>query len=771
MKHRFSHLLFILVIILTALPCFAGEKISYRLQIQVQGGGTVNPGVGDFYYDAGTYAFINAVPNADWAFDHWEGAISGTDLFTQIQMNSNKTVTAVFVPAVWQLTLEHIGNATGFTSLPPGVYGFKNGDKVSLSAGTSPGVYFGGWTGDVLSNEEFIQFVMNSNKHIIARFTNTGYILNISVIGPGGTTPLQGTPHRYSEGLCIFVQSYSNDPLWRFDHWEGDIGNNEPRYYILLELTMDQDRNITAVFIEKPWYNLKLEIIGEGGVSLTQGFEEPITLYTGVHEFSIIEWTYIRCERINTSPIWKFLRWEGDFGDTLPTYQRCAFSMDKDRYVRCVFTNLTQVPDVIGTAQSNAETIIANSSLTIGNITELCSDDYPSGYVVDQNPTAGTTVEIGNSVSLWVSTGPCPVWVPNVIGMLREEAENIIVAANLKLGNITERCDDVIEMGKVIRQNPSAGEQVSPGSFVDIVVSLGPCPEGIIEGEGIAEGEGIIEGEGVAEGEGIIEGEGCFWTEACPNFDYEGMKIGNYVGQLWAACDVNQSGIPDAWEIEVVKYLLCNPQGIWENEFICKFNENYQQLKTEPYFYSSCYLFRHALTGLLTIGTNIEVLKNLFLLSKNYSAFEYPSDYFPLLPDTDIDNDGLTNYEEYRMVAEFNGDKAAFVKNIFNPSPVPPFHSGDTNQDNKIDLGELLRIIQFLNSSGFHCEEGTEDGYAPGYDESYDFSCPRHAADYSPPDWHISLEEILRMIQFFNSKGYQVCPFISEDNYCPIFLN
>ncbi len=765
MKHRFFLLSFMLVVILTAFPCFAGEKISFRLRIQVQGGGTVNPGVGDFYYEAGTYAFINAVPNADWAFDHWEGAITGTDMFAQIRMDGNRTVTAVFVPAVWRLTLEHIGNAVGFTSFPPGVYGFKDGDKVSLSAGTSPGVYFGGWRGDVASNEEFIQFVMNSNKYITARFTNTGYTLNISVIGPGGTTPLHGTPHRYSEGLSIFVYSYSNDPLWRFDHWEGDIGNNEPRYYILLELTMDQDRNITAVFIEKPWYNLKLEIIGEGGVSFVKGFEEPIILSTGIHEFSIIEWTYIRCERIITSPTWKFLRWEGDFGDTLPTYQRCAFSMDRDRYVRCIFTNLTQVPNVIGTSRNTAETIITSTDLTVGDITELCSDDYPSGYVIDQNPSAGTTVEIGNSVSLWVSTGPCPVSVPNVIGMSRGEAEDIIVAANLKLGSITEQCNDEIEQDKVISQNPSAGEQLSPGSFVNIVVSSGPCPEGIIEGEGVTEGEGIIEGEGA------VEGEGCIWTATCPNFDYEGMKIGSYVGQLWANCDVNQSAIPDAWEIEVVKYLLCNPQGIWENEFICKFIENYQQLQKEPYFHSSYYLFRHVLTGLLTIGTNIDVIKDRFLLSKNYSAFEYPSDNFPLLPDADIDNDGLTNYEEYLMVAELNGNKDAFVKNIFNPSLIPPIHSGDINQDNKIDLGELLRIIQFLNSSGFHCEEGTEDGYAPGYDESFDFSCPRHAADYLPPDWHISLEEILRMIQFFNSNGYRVCPFISEDNYCPIFLN
>lgn len=768
MKHRLFSILFILVVI-TALPCFAGEKISYRLRIQVQGGGSVNPGVGDFYYQAGTTAFINAIPNADWAFDHWEGAISGTELYAQILMNGNKTVTAVFVPAQWRLTIEHSGDATGNTFPAPGIYGFLDGQVVGITAGTSAGVYFGGWTGDVVSNEEFIQVVMNSDKYINARFTNTGYTLTINVVGQGGTVPLHGTPHRYSEGLVISVSSYVNNSLWRFDHWEGDIGLNEPRYYILLELPMDQNRNITAVFIEKPFYKLTLEIIGEGSVSLREGFNDPILLSTGIHELDFIEWTFIRGERVETHPGWKFLRWEGDYGDTSPTYQRCSFSMDKNRYVRCIFTNKTQVPDVVGLTQNIAETTLQNNDLTVGDIIEVCSDVYASGYVVDQNPSAGTTVEIGNSVSLWVSTGPCPVLVPDVIGMVKEEAQSTILEIGLTVGSISEQCNDEIEVDRVISQNPSAGELIPPGSVVNIVVSSGPCPEGTVEGtyEGTPEGEGTIEGSI----EGTPEGEGCFWSETCPDFNYEGIKIGYYLGILWDNCDANNSGIPDAWEMEIVKYLLCNPQGIWENQFICKYNENYNLLKTESLYSGSYYLFRHILTGLLTLGINLDSLKNLFFFSNIYSPFEYPSETFPLFPDADIDNDGYTNYEEYLWVSELNGNKENFVTNIFNPPPVPDIHSADTNQDSKISLAELLRIVQFFNSSGFHCEEGTEDGYAPGYDESFDFSCSRHTADYLPPDWHISLEEILRMIQFFNSNGYQICPFMSEDNYCPIFLN
>jgi len=43
-----------------------------------------------------------------------------------------------------------------------------------------------------------------------------------------------------------------------------------------------------------------------------------------------------------------------------------------------------------------------------------------------------------------------------------------------------------------------------------------------------------------------------------------------------------------------------------------------------------------------------------------------------------------------------------------------PYHSADRDQDHKISLSELLRMIQFYNLDGLHCAPGTEDGYAPG---------------------------------------------------------
>jgi hypothetical protein len=88
-------------------------------------------------------------------------------------------------------------------------------------------------------------------------------------------------------------------------------------------------------------------------------------------------------------------------------------------------------------------------------------------------------------------------------------------------------------------------------------------------------------------------------------------------------------------------------------------------------------------------------------------------------------------------------------------------------------LSELLRVIQFYNSLGLHCADlpgDTEDGYVPGPGANQ--GCAPYDTDYNPQDWVISLSELLRMIQFYNSLGYSYCPGMgTEDGFCPGLQN
>ena len=92
-------------------------------------------------------------------------------------------------------------------------------------------------------------------------------------------------------------------------------------------------------------------------------------------------------------------------------------------------------------------------------------------------------------------------------------------------------------------------------------------------------------------------------------------------------------------------------------------------------------------------------------------------------------------------------------------------HSADYNpSDHKIALSELLRVIQIYNDGAYRCDPGGEDGYA--LTGTPDYTCSSHDSDYKPQDWRISLSELLRLIQLYNSDGYHPDP-LGEDNFAP----
>jgi hypothetical protein len=63
--------------------------------------------------------------------------------------------------------------------------------------------------------------------------------------------------------------------------------------------------------------------------------------------------------------------------------------------------------------------------------------------------------------------------VPNVVGSSQTDAEAAIVTAGLAVDNITTANSNTVPNGDVISQNPGAGANVTPGSTVDMVISLG----------------------------------------------------------------------------------------------------------------------------------------------------------------------------------------------------------------------------------------------------------------------------------------------------------
>lgn len=66
------------------------------------------------------------------------------------------------------------------------------------------------------------------------------------------------------------------------------------------------------------------------------------------------------------------------------------------------------------------------------------------------------------------------VTVPSVTGMTRQQAERTIAQAGLEVGEVTRSENEQVARGRVVSQDPQAGDQLDAGSEVGFEVSLGP---------------------------------------------------------------------------------------------------------------------------------------------------------------------------------------------------------------------------------------------------------------------------------------------------------
>lgn len=75
---------------------FARKQFKLVIEAKPPVGGTTNPAPGIYYIDAGVLVNINAYPFVNYEFIKWEGDATGTNPTTQVRMNRDKHVIAIF---------------------------------------------------------------------------------------------------------------------------------------------------------------------------------------------------------------------------------------------------------------------------------------------------------------------------------------------------------------------------------------------------------------------------------------------------------------------------------------------------------------------------------------------------------------------------------------------------------------------------------------------------------------------------------------------------
>jgi beta-lactam-binding protein with PASTA domain/serine/threonine protein kinase len=154
------------------------------------------------------------------------------------------------------------------------------------------------------------------------------------------------------------------------------------------------------------------------------------------------------------------------------------------------------VPNVVGQPVAEATRAIEDAGFEVSTAYE--SSDQPADTVIRQDPPAGEEAEVGSTVTLTVSSGPEPVVVPDVRGMTVTEASQALSDANLLLGEQVQVESDEVEEGRIVEQDPAAGQQVPPGTAVTVQVSSGAGTVTVPDVTGRTEGEAraTLEGAG-----------------------------------------------------------------------------------------------------------------------------------------------------------------------------------------------------------------------------------------------------------------------------------
>ena len=131
----------------------------------------------------------------------------------------------------------------------------------------------------------------------------------------------------------------------------------------------------------------------------------------------------------------------------------------------------TEVPDVTGLSQDDAEQELEDAGFTT-SIETRTSSDVNSGLVIETDPAGGEMARRGSEVTVTVSSGAAQVKVPPVVGQTLNAAKQQLAAVGLDYSSSEEPSDR--PQGEVIDQSPTAGTRVDPGSTVTLVVSSGP---------------------------------------------------------------------------------------------------------------------------------------------------------------------------------------------------------------------------------------------------------------------------------------------------------
>jgi eukaryotic-like serine/threonine-protein kinase len=149
----------------------------------------------------------------------------------------------------------------------------------------------------------------------------------------------------------------------------------------------------------------------------------------------------------------------------------------------------TDVPSVVGEKLDQALDDVRRANLKPKIV--RVDANAPEDEVISQRPTAGASVEQGQTVTLKVSNGPKPVIVPNVVGSNFDSANSALLGRGFAVRRRDVESDQPKDT--VIAQSPDAGTYQPPNSTITLSVSKGPTTSTVPDVTSISQSDAVAQ--------------------------------------------------------------------------------------------------------------------------------------------------------------------------------------------------------------------------------------------------------------------------------------
>jgi serine/threonine-protein kinase len=132
--------------------------------------------------------------------------------------------------------------------------------------------------------------------------------------------------------------------------------------------------------------------------------------------------------------------------------------------------------DVVNQSLETAKTILGMQGLALKfQVEEEASDEVDEGYVIRTKPAVGEKIKTGDTVVLYVSTGPKKVKMINVVGEDLDTALKLLKVAGFTNIKYDDYVEDEAPVDQVVTQSVAENTEIPVNTQIVLQISKGPA--------------------------------------------------------------------------------------------------------------------------------------------------------------------------------------------------------------------------------------------------------------------------------------------------------